>query len=238
MAIHKLSQGEDIVSITAPLGIPWRNVWELPENSTIRKLRSSPHILMPGDEVFLPELEKKHESGGTETRHRFKTKGQKVRLRLRIFDTQGNLEAKTEVQSNPSEYEEEPLEACEQKPVADVPYELIVDDARLKSGQTDSEGFVDEYLPVTACNGILVLNPGEISETRYNLNWRHMNPVEELSGVCQRLTNMGFPCPDEATEMSFEIEMAIVAFQKQYNLEPNGELDDEFRSFLCDQHGS
>ncbi len=213
--------------------IVWRYELQFDITPTLQK------VLMPGDEIYIPEREQRTESGATELKHSFKLKSHLVRFRARIFDTSSDSEEKAEMQSgNQSEYREEPPGALEERAVADAPFELFVDGVSFESGQTDAEGFVDVLVPVNARSGKLILYPGEDQESQHALNWRHLNPIEELSGVCQRLTNLGFPCPNNAMDMTPQIEMAIVAFQKRHDIEPNGRLDDQLRSSLVEQHGS
>jgi len=240
MTRHTLGQGEDIVSVAEPSGVPWEKVWAHPENEPLRRKRSSPHLLCAGDVVFVPEPEPSKQSGATEKRHRFRLKQAPLRFRARLFERKGDADSKREVSARePSEYEEEQPAVLKEQPIAGAPYQLLVEGYPDQLGNTDDEGFVDVELSPGARKGVLVLYPGdEEKERRIDLRWRHLDPVEEVSGVAQRLTNLGWPCPSAATEVTPQIEDAIAAFQAQHGLEVNGRIDAGLRDKLVEVHGS
>jgi N-acetylmuramoyl-L-alanine amidase len=239
MPMHTLQQGEDFVSLCAPLGIPWENVWELRENSALRLKRANPHILMPGDQLFLPEREGKQEACASEQKHRFRSSVGKMRFRSRLFNTPGKADAKREAGGiNASEYVEEPPANLEEAPLKGVAYQLYVEQSLYAEGKTDAEGFLDETVPANARTGKLVINPGKEDEIQIELNWRHLNPIEEVSGICQRLTNLGIPAPQDASELTDEVKSALREFQQRQKLEQTGEPDDDTLQKLKEIHGS
>lgn len=238
MPKRKIRQGEDIVSICTPMGISWERAWQHGENASLRQERKSPHLLMPGDELFIPELEKKNESCGCEQKHTFVTKISPIRFRARLFETKQSDEKREAGSDKKSEYIEEPPDIPEEKSLANVPYCLYVDEVLLAEGKTDGEGFVDELIAASARKGQLVLQPGTENERKIELNWRHLNPPEEISGICQRLNNMGFGAPDDAKELTPEVKGAIRDFQKCHALEPTGELEEKTRKKIIEIYGS
>src|SRR5262245_53452531 len=87
MAIHVVKQGECLSSIAAKYGfVDWRTIYDHPNNTDIKQQRPDPNLLFPGDQLFIPPRETKHEAGGTESKHRFTLKATKTLLRLRLQD--------------------------------------------------------------------------------------------------------------------------------------------------------
>lgn len=84
MPTHIVTQGECLASIAAMYGFDVDTIWDFAGNSTLRQDRESPNLLLPGDEVQLPEKQLKEESGATEKHHRFRVKGVPATLRIRV----------------------------------------------------------------------------------------------------------------------------------------------------------
>jgi hypothetical protein len=64
-----------------------------------------------------------------------------------------------------------------------------------------------------------------------------MDPLEEITGVCKRLRNLGFDCPTEETALTPQIREALAKFQRQEKLQPTGEADEKTRARLKELHG-
>lgn len=86
MPMYVVSQGECINSIAAEHGLFWRTVWDHPENAGLRELRPDPNMLLPGDEVFVPDLREDHHDAPVEDTHRFKRKGVPATLKVRLLN--------------------------------------------------------------------------------------------------------------------------------------------------------
>jgi N-acetylmuramoyl-L-alanine amidase len=84
MPTHTVSQGECLSSIAAMYGYDVDTIWNFAGNASLKQERKSPNLLLPGDEVQLPEKELKQESGATQQRHRFRVKGVPAKLRIRV----------------------------------------------------------------------------------------------------------------------------------------------------------
>jgi hypothetical protein len=57
-------------------GLIIETIWGDPHNGDLRARRESWDRIGPGDDVFIRAIEKRTESGGTETRHRFRRKNE------------------------------------------------------------------------------------------------------------------------------------------------------------------
>lgn len=110
------------------------------------------------------------------------------------------------------------------------PYVLHVDGQRLE-GLTDADGVVSRYIPNAARRGRL-----EIDELTIELVFGGLDPLTELRGVQQRLTNMGLPCVEDRGELGRATVLALRQFQRMIGREPSGELDDGTREAIGEHH--
>ncbi|MCC7497230.1 MAG: peptidoglycan-binding protein [Bryobacterales bacterium] len=200
------SQGDSIPSIATDNGFFWETIWNHPENAQLKARRKSPNQLLPGDEVFVPELRIKSVSKGTDARHKFKRKGvpAKLRLQLKLLG----------------------------EPRANESYVLEIDSDTYK-GTTDGNGILEQFIAPNAKGGRLLLNGGkEVIPIRLG----HLNPVEDISGVQQRLNNLGFNCGSEDGELDDQTRAAVRAFQEANGLQPTGEPDGPVKAKLSELH--
>lgn len=226
---HTVQQGESVESIAHAAGHFWDTVWQHPDNAALRQLRRSPHVLLPGDVVFVPPLERKEVECATGKQHPFHRKGVPSRLKIRFM--------------------------VDDKPFASKAYALFVDGKREKDGQTDGDGRLDEPVSPLARRAEVhfvadpiepAAEPGNfddhgadiIQEPRpvvtppapqpiiYTFDLRHLDPTSEISGLQGRLRHLGYPVgPADGTLDPRSVE-ALRAFQTEQGLEVTGELDD------------
>jgi hypothetical protein len=114
-------------------------------------------------------------------------------------------------------------------------YKLTVEQITLE-GETDEDGYIECKIPATAMSGQLVLAPDTPDETEMTLNLGYLNPIDEVSGVKQRLQNLCFDCGDQTNEETPDLEDAVRAFQEKCGLPPTGQLDDDTRAELVKAH--
>jgi N-acetylmuramoyl-L-alanine amidase len=85
--MHTVKQGEHIIRIAHEHGLTkYEIIWDHPQNAALKSLRKTPHILFPGDELFIPEIQKKEEQRPTGKLHTFQVEGQPLKLKLRVTD--------------------------------------------------------------------------------------------------------------------------------------------------------
>ena len=208
MAKYTVKQGDCISSIAQKKGLFWKQLWNHPENASLKSLRKDPNVLRPGDQVFVPDKQGKQVSGATDQEHRFRVKGVPAKLRVQVLD--------------------------EDQPRANEPYTLEID-GNLYSGTTDGEGRIEHSIPPDAKQGRLLVGD---TQDEYPLSLGHMDPVEEVAGVQARLNNLGFNCGEVNGRLGPETEAALKAFQKKHNLSETGEIDQATRDKLKEVHGS
>jgi N-acetylmuramoyl-L-alanine amidase len=206
MPEYKVKQGDCLSNIAHRYGLFWEKVWNHPKNSKLQEKRKDPNILHPGDVVFIPDKEKKEESGASEQKHRFRKKGVPEKLRIRFMA--GN------------------------EPIANENYILDID-GEVKSGTTDGEGNLEESIPPNAKRAKLWL--GE-EKQEYEINLGYLDPIDELSGVQARLNNLGFNCGKVDGIKGPKTTAALKRFQKKHSLKETGEIDEQTRNALKNAH--
>jgi hypothetical protein len=202
MPKHTIGQGESIPSIAVESGFFSDTIWNHPENAKLKELRKDMNVLMAGDEVFIPERELKEESGATEQKHRFKRKGEPHKLKLKLM--------------------------AMGKPRANEEYVLDIDGQLIK-GKTDAAGLIEQTIPGKARSGTLILRGGKEKQA---LNIGNLDPLEVVSGVQQRLNNLGFSCGTENGEMTELMTRALAKFQAKHDLPATGQIDDAVKAKL------
>src|SRR5262245_40948973 len=164
---YNVKQGDCIMSIAEAYGFYWETIWNHPDNAELKQRRKDPNILFPGDIVVVPDITPRVESAPTGTRTTFVKKTSRVQVRLRLLD-------------------------MKRKPRANLEYVANVD-GDISSGHSDGDGYIT--IPVRPNSDQLKLTVTEASKTdEYTLPLGYIDPLDELSGVQQRLTNLGYPC--------------------------------------------
>ncbi len=207
MPEYIVKQGDCLLSIAYKYGLFKEKIWNHPQNAKLREKRKDPNILYPGDVLFIPDKEEREESAPTERRHKFKVKGVPAMLRLQF--------------------------KFGDKPRANEPYTLQID-GKIFTGTTDGEGKIKHPLPANAKRGKVLL--GEYQE-EFLLEFGHLDPIEEISGVQARLNNLGFDCGKIDGILGPQTEASLKAFQKQYGLMVTGKIDEQTINKLKQVYG-
>lgn len=226
---HTVQQGESVESIAFTAGHLWETVWKHPDNAALREQRRSPHVLLPGDVVFVPPLEQKEVERATGKQHPFHRKGVPSRLKVRFL--------------------------VDDQPRASAAYVFVVDGKRVKDGQTDGDGVLDEPISPLARRAEVHFTPDPppepaepadfdeqgpdiIQERRpaakdppaeqpliYTFELRHLDPTSEISGLQGRLRHLGYAVGPADGTLDPRGEEALRAFQSEHGLDVTGELD-------------
>jgi hypothetical protein len=203
---HVVEDGDSVLSLAEQHGLFAATVWNDPANSDLKSQRTDMNILMPGDVVVIPDKRSRVETRQTGATYRFRRKGIPALLRLRIL-----------------EYNQ---------PRKNQDYTLTVD-GQEQTGTTDDQGILEAYVPARSREGELVI--GE-DEEHIVLQFGHLDPVREISGVQKRLNNLGYDCGEVDGELSETTVAALKAFQQEAGLEPTGEADTATQEKLRELH--
>jgi N-acetylmuramoyl-L-alanine amidase len=207
---HTVRDGDCLNSIAEHYGFQWKYLWNLPENAALKAKRQDPDVLLPGDEVTIPPLRRKDESGQSEMRHLFRRLGQPVRLVL--------------------------LFKIDDEPRAAEPYRLIVD-GRTWEGTTDGEGMIDVVIPARSRQGKIMVGAG-IREKTYRLRLGGLDPYNSVKGVQTRLKHLGYDVGHVDGRIGPQTRKAVRGFQANQELPITGDLDEATCAALRLAHGS
>lgn len=208
-AWHDVAQGESVESVAAATGHATQTIWEAPENASLRDRRKDPHVLLPGDRLFVPPLRPKTFQVKTGAAPRFTVARPPSRLRLEL--------------------------RRDGKPRANEPFVLVVD-GREARGTTDGDGRVDQPIPAGAAKATLTVGEGEDRAT-YELALRALDPVTEPTGIQARLANLGYDAGPADGAVGPRTRAAVAAFQRDEGLEATGEADAATQDALRQRHG-
>lgn len=118
--------------------------------------------------------------------------------------------------------------------LANEPY--TVDDDVLPAGSLDGDGTLTAQID-TGVEEFTVRFPKRF-ET-YTVQVGHLDPVDEPSGLTQRLTNLAYVARDPSDDDCDDpVGDALRTFQRDQQLDETGELDDATKQQLLQVHGS
>jgi len=201
MSIHRVSQGECLSSIAKKYGFhDWKTIYNHGSNQAFRTKRPNPNLIYPGDEINIPEPEKKQAGKAVDQKHKFKVKGRRTHLRLLIEDFDGTA-------------------------VTGKNYLLDVE-GEIFEGTTGGGGLVEHEIPADAATGEITvwLDSKKENSLYWPLKIGSLDPDDEIPGAQERLNNLGYDnLADGSTDP--RSETAIKAFQKKNAIAESGTID-------------
>jgi hypothetical protein len=208
---HVVKRGDCISSIAFENGFFPDTLWQHPSNTSLREQRASPHVLLEGDLVHVPDKRQKTCTVSTGRSHSFHRRGVPSRVRLKILRNG--------------------------RPRAGAPFTMELDGVPHRTGMTDASGYIDVYISPSAQRVRLLVGPDQ-DQVEYELALGHTDPATELTGVQQRLRNLGLYRGEIDGVMGEALAVALRQLQVTHELPATGELDDPTRAALVAAHGS
>jgi Putative peptidoglycan binding domain len=209
---HVVQQGECLSQIAAGYGFAdYTDVYNHPDNDDFRQLRPNPNLIQPGDQVQIPDLDKKSVDCPTGASYNFQVTRPKRKLKVQIQDTSG-------------------------KPIASQPYTLV-GTGLSATGQSTSAGFIEADLPIDL--NVATLTIGTLVRTLHIGHLNPLRDVDDggVSGVQARLANLGFNPGTVDGIYGPRTAAAITAYQKANGMDQTGQIDDALLSALDSDHG-
>ena len=207
---YRVREGDCFVSIAESHGHFWQTVWYHDGNAELRSQRKDPHLLVPGDIVEIPELQRQEVSAAADARHKFRRKGVPSKLRIRVLR--------------------------EAEPRKNQPFRLEFD-GQTVTGKTTGDGLVEAEISGTAKKARLLVGT-EYDQDIFDLDLGHLEPVTELKGVKQRLQNLGYDVGEiDGDPAAAEFVTALGEFQAKHELDTTGLLDDATKTKLESVYG-
>jgi len=204
---HDVKAGDCIATIAAKHGLPWKTVWEAPENAELRKRRKDPNVLAPGDKVTVPKPAPKQAQIQTGKAHRFVVKREKIRLYLKL--TAG------------------------QEPLANEPWEIQCGDRTLE-GTTGGDGALEAEVPADQAEAMLKL-PNR--RQTFKLALGDLDPIGTIRGAQTRLRNLGLYGGEPDGTLDEATTAAIEAFQRGEKIPVTGKYDAATQKALAKVYG-
>jgi putative peptidoglycan binding protein len=202
-------------------------IWNAPENAQLRQDRPDPNVLLPDDEIFIPDKIDKAVAVASGKRTTFQVGAPGTRLRLRVRSPDGL-----------------PL-------VGAICKVVVAQDAEVTG--TNDQGVVDRAMPPLEPNvprpiaGRLdILDP----PFELHLAIGALNPDTDIEGQQARLNNLGYfagfdpvvvgdPKSDDERLAAQQFKWAVEEFQKDVmKIQPTGIMDAATRAALVAEHGS
>lgn len=212
---HDVKQGEHFAAIAAKRGHrDFRPPWDAGDNETIRNKRQTPHILLPRDVVFVPELATKEEDAPTTKKTRFKATGVQLKLMLHFL--------------TPS-----------LQPAANLTCDLTVE-SEAKAEPLDGKGTIERIIPLTSAAGRFAIRDPKLNFAA-QLEIGGLHPLDTVTGQIGRLNNLGYDAGEiiepASTDAKAQFRSAIEEFQCDNGLKVDGDLGDKTKAKLKEVYG-
>jgi N-acetylmuramoyl-L-alanine amidase len=215
---YTIKQGDYVANVAKDHGfIDWKPVWDHASNKALKDKRKDPNILLPGDQLHIPDRETKNLSAATEAKHRYVVKRSPLQLIVRL-DEMFNT------------------------PITGASYQLILG-AQTFTKTTDGGGKLVHDLTPGIPEATLIVKdvPAPGHDITFPIKIGHLDPVEERSGQAQRLNNLGYfagPYPENDGKENERIFVsAVQEFQCDHQLTVDGVCGAQTRAKLIEVHG-
>jgi hypothetical protein len=211
---HVVVRGECMASIAAETGHFWSTLWDHPDNATLRLARATPNVLLPGDRVAVPPIRAKWEACATGRRHTFRRRG--VPSTLTIV-----------------------LERPDGRPFAGKRYVLRVGAATFE-GVTAGDGIIRQPVDPTVTRAeleVAIDEPDYPARAAWIVAIGALDPADSISGLQQRLNNLGFDCGPPDGALGPATRAALRGFQARTGIGATGEPDAATLDRLRREHG-
>ncbi len=170
---YTVQQGDYISKIAADNGFTdYHTIWDDPNNAALKQTRQNPNILLPGDQVYIPDKVPHQESRSTDQHHTFVVRRQSLKLRLVLEDL----------------YEQ---------PIAGAACTLVVQGQSYLL-TSDGNGMIEQEIPLTAQEGFLMITSDQTPFQNIHIPFKigYLDPVDQVSGQMARLNNLGYLAGD------------------------------------------
>jgi hypothetical protein len=206
---YLVKQGDHLSGIAHAFGYSdYDTIWNDPNNAALKQLRKNPHVLFPGDSIFIPDKESQTYPRPTEKRHDFVLKAKPLQIKIRM--ERAYLKAISSTQCD--------LTVGTDKGDLVSDGDGAVQRAIAKDAE-QATATIHEPIPGTPATGA---GSSATRDTVVPVRVGYLDPVEEKSGQLQRLSNLGyfrgsFDSPDPA-----DVDSAVQEFQCDEGLQVDG----------------
>jgi hypothetical protein len=208
---RKIRLGECIESIACEEGFTPERIWLDDANAELRGIRNNPHVLQPGDELVIPDKQRKQIAMSTGRRHVVRRRGVPARFRV-VLESDG-------------------------LPRPDVAFVLRVGGVE-HLGVTTALGEIEAWIPPDAVRAELIISDVEIYhfELGHLLPVTHEAGVRaRLENLGYEVS---YPEDADEEDHARRLRKALRRFQRDHDLAPSGKADEATQMALLGAHGS
>ncbi len=203
-----VEQGDCIHSIASQLGIDWEQLWDA--NPELRATRKHPNVLMPGDVVRIPDIQRARHAAPTGKTTRFRASLPQLELRFALQDKgKPRPHIRCVARFGGKEHER----------------------------TSDGDGHVDVPIDPDDDYGTLTAFPPDGPPEVYGIRIGWLDPIAEVTGIQARLRHLGYDVGPVDGSFGPRTRKAVQRFQARCKLPVTGEVDDATRSRLAATHG-
>jgi len=211
---HTVEQGEYLGLIAKNYGFASvSTIWNHDNNADLRGLRKNPNVLLPGDQIFIPDKQTKQVDVTTGQVTRLRVRQDKIVLRLVLDERFG-------------------------EPLANAECEVSID-GKTKGLTTDADAAVEFEVPLSAQSIEFIMKEegSRLQGIAIPLKIGHLDPVEVETGQVARLNNLGyFAGPLDQVDEKL-LPSAIEEFQCDQGLQVDGKCGPKTQAKLKEVHG-
>jgi N-acetylmuramoyl-L-alanine amidase len=205
---YVVQQGDYLDRLAFRFGTTAQLLWSNSLNADLAHRRPNPNTLLPGDVLFVPSAPPPALPLRVGTTNRFVATVPRVTMRLRL-------------RGRGLAFANEPFELRGVEPPLGV---------RGTVGEDATAVFdVPVWLPEAE-----LYFPGLDVSVRFSIG--HLDPINEPSGVAQRLRNLGFLPHRTVTSSPERVREAVARFQSEAGLPATGDVDDATLAALAFAH--
>lgn len=205
---HTVEDGDCLQSLASKQRINPLEIWKHSKNEELFKKRKNPHILNPGDKVYLPDGVHEEDGLGTGQTHEIRFGKQPCELRLCVDVDELGFEKQLE-------------------------YKLELEDGSLHQGRTSPHGQKEvmkfEISAAVKKGKLTIVVDAEDPEQNIemDISLGALCPAEETRGLQARLFNLGYKLGEIDGERGPKTEKALEKFRREIGAsdsESDGEL--------------
>jgi N-acetylmuramoyl-L-alanine amidase len=211
---YTVKQGDHVSKLAKAFGFSdYHAIWDHPENADLKQKRQNPNILLPGDSLYIPDVERREESAGTDQQHLYTMRRSKLQLCLILEDL----------------YE---------RPIANAACILVLGSDQ-RDVTTDPDGRIEQQISPEVHEATLVIHDRQTPFHDINLSILigDMDPADQISGQAARLRNLGYFTGDTAQKGDKDFQSAVEEFQCDHGLTVDGICGPVTQSRLKQVHG-
>ncbi|MFZ4573289.1 MAG: peptidoglycan-binding domain-containing protein [Phycisphaerales bacterium] len=153
-----------MIQLADQFGLFWETIWNHPANEAVKAARGTPHVLLPGDRVHIPEIRVETVDCATEQKHAFRRKGIPLSLEVDVREDGEGMGGKR--------------------------YVLLIE-GRTSDGTVPASGVITVHMMPQDRTGELRVHVGDKVRV-YQLEFGALDPPQTESGALARLRNLGY----------------------------------------------